>query len=224
MRKSLLLASVAALMAAPAFAADLPARSEPVAPMAPIAAPPAFSWTGFYVGANAGWHWADSDALGGKDDDFTAGGTLGYNMQYGRYVVGLEGDWNWADTKRGTTFVDGTGAVTGTASNKMDWIATARARLGFAFDRFMLYGTGGFAFADVDSTINLTTGGTGGGGDTRWGWTVGGGLEYSLMNNWSTKVEYLYYQLESKNYGVGGSTFKSKPEGSILRAGLNYRF
>jgi len=180
MRKSLLLASVAALMAAPAFAADLPARSGPVAPMAPIAAPPAFSWTGFYVGANAGWHWADSDNLGGKDDDFTAGGTLGYNMQYGRYVVGLEGDWNWADTKRGTALTGG--LVGDNASSGMDWIATARARLGFAFDRFMLYGTGGFAFADVDSTINFN-GATGGNSDTRWGWTVGGGLEYSLMNN-----------------------------------------
>jgi outer membrane immunogenic protein len=221
MPQRLTLAAAVALIAAPAFAADIPARRAPAAPVIPMVVSPAFDWTGFYVGANAGWHWADSDGLGRNADDFTAGGTLGYNVQYGQYVMGLEGDWNWADATRRRALA---GGLTGdAASSGTDWIATARARLGFAVDRFMVYGTGGFAFADVDTSINFN-GATGGNSDTRWGWTLGAGLEYSLMNNWSTKVEYLYYQLESKSYAVGGGGFKSRPEGGILRAGLNYRF
>ncbi len=241
MRKSFLLASVAAVMAAaPAFAADLPRRSEPLAPMAPIAAPPAFSWTGFYVGANAGWHWADTNSnysyatgvtgpggFGGEEDGFTAGATVGYNMQYNQFVVGLEGDWNWVDVSRGgrgTIVSGGAGVISGNSS--MDWLATGRARIGLAYDRFMIYGTGGLAVAEVDVNSTINGFGTGGGSDTRWGWTVGGGVEYSLMNNWSTKVEYLYYKLEDKSYSLpaGFGSFKSEPEGSILRAGLNYRF
>jgi len=237
MRKSLLIASAAAMLAVPAFAADLPRRTQPVA-SAPIIVPPAFSWTGFYLGANAGWQWTDTNqsvsysaaegtgpSFGGEKDGFTAGATLGYNMQFDQFVVGLEGDWNWVDVSRSGSGVTSIGGTAVSGSSSTDWLATARARFGVAFDRFLVYGTGGFAFANVDSTV--TFGGvTTGDDDMRWGWTLGGGVEYSLMNNWSAKVEYLYYQLEKKNYSLalGGGSFRSEPEGSIVRAGLNYRF
>jgi outer membrane immunogenic protein len=260
MRKMLFLSSAAALLGAvPAFAADLPSRrTEPVAPTTRTM-PPVFTWTGLYAGANVGWNWSQGDATlhGGSSvlglgtsvksdnkDGVTGGGQVGYNWQYDQFVFGAEGDFNYIDTKHSRTFstagVSGLGAALAngsTISSKMNWLGTARARLGVAYDRFLIYGTGGFAYADVEDRATVTTTipvvmafqSNGGKSDTRFGWTIGGGVEYAFMNNWSTKVEYLYYKLENKTYAVSGAygslgTLKSKPEGSILRAGLNYRF
>src|SRR5215207_7533365 len=204
--KKILLASVALFgFAGAAAAADLPMRAAPPAPI--IAAAPIFTWTGFYVGVNAGFGWSDDDfdSVDLADDDndggFVGGAQVGYNYQIGSFVVGLEGDIQYADFGReGAFVVDGT---TYDVDNS-DWFGTVRARAGVAFDRALIYATGGFAFAD-DAT----------------GWTVGGGLEYAFTNNLSAKVEGLYVNLDQDDNFLG---IDNDAEFGVVRAGLNFRF
>ncbi|MBD2745100.1 porin family protein [Microvirga sp. BT688] len=209
--KKILLASVALFgFAGAAAAADLPVRSAPPAPI--IAAAPIFTWTGFYVGVNAGYGWSndDFDAIDFADDEddggFVGGAQVGYNYQIGSFVVGLEGDIQYADFGREGAFdIDGDGPDDGVFESS-DWFGTVRARAGVAFDRALIYATGGFAFAD-DST----------------GWTVGGGLEYAFTNNLSAKIEGLYVNLENDDdFDFDG--FDGETDFGVIRAGLNFRF
>jgi outer membrane immunogenic protein len=206
--KKILLSSVALLgLATGAMAADLPSRRAP-API--VAAAPIFTWTGFYVGVNAGYGWSNDDfdaiALADDDDDggFIGGAQVGYNYQIGSFVVGLEGDIQYADFGRDGAFdVDGDDIADGEFDNS-DWFGTVRARAGVAFGQALIYATGGFAFAD-DAT----------------GWTVGGGLEYAFTNNLSAKIEGLYVNLEGDDDIVG---FDNDADFGVVRAGLNFRF
>jgi outer membrane immunogenic protein len=121
-------------------------------------------------------------------------------------VVGLEGDVQYADFGRDGVFdFDGDG-VFDDDFNTSDWFGTVRARAGVAFDRALIYATGGFAFAD-DST----------------GWTVGGGVEYAFTNNLSAKIEGLYVNLDGDddNFLPG---FDNEVDFGVVRAGLNFRF
>jgi outer membrane immunogenic protein len=209
--KKILLASVALFgFAGAAAAADLPMRAAPPAPI--IAAAPIFTWTGFYVGVNAGYGWSNDDfdavdfADEGDDGGFVGGAQVGYNYQIGSFVVGLEGDIQYADFGREGAFdVDGDGDEDGVFETS-DWFGTVRARAGVAFDRALIYATGGFAFAD-DST----------------GWTAGGGVEYAFTNNLSLKVEGLYVNLENDDdFDFDG--FDGETDFGVIRAGLNFRF
>ena len=236
----ILLASVALFgFAGAAAAADLPVRSAPPAPI--IAAAPLFTWTGFYVGVNAGYGWGndgdDNNFLGfgavnptvptgfgnvapvvpagvgfptgfaasnGDDGGFVGGAQVGYNYQIGSFVVGLEGDIQYADFGADGTFdFDGDG-VFDDDFDSSDWFGTVRARAGVAFDRALIYATGGFAFAD-DAT----------------GWTVGGGVEYAFTNNLSAKIEGLYVNLDNDDDFPG---FDGETDFGVVRAGLNFRF
>jgi outer membrane immunogenic protein len=210
----LLLSSVALLsLTAGAMAADLPSRRAP-API--VAAVPVFTWTGFYVGVNAGYGWNDGTNVtfpdgtvistnGNDDGGFVGGAQIGYNYQIGSFVVGLEGDIQYADF--GDNRYDfGTAGIFEDGSD--DWFGTVRARAGVAFDRALVYATGGFAFAD-----------------DRAGWTLGGGLEYAFTNNLTAKVEGLYVNLEDQDFTFNGLTFSSEEqEFGVVRAGLNYKF
>ncbi|KFG70406.1 outer membrane protein [Microvirga sp. BSC39] len=203
--KKILLSSVALLgLATGAVAADLPSRRAP-API--IAAAPIFTWTGFYVGVNAGYGWSDDDfdsvALADDDNDggFVGGAQVGYNYQIGSFVVGLEGDIQYADFGREGAFV--VGGTTYDIDNS-DWFGTVRARAGVAFDRALIYATGGFAFADEAN-----------------GWTVGGGVEYAFTNNLSAKIEGLYVNLDNDDDFPG---FDGETDFGVVRAGLNFRF
>jgi len=212
--KKYLLSSVAALglvAAGAASAADLPSRKGPV--VAPIYAP-IFTWTGFYVGVNAGYGWNANDSItvGGVtfdlDDEggFVGGAQAGYNYQIGSFVVGLEGDIQYADFGGDDRFdFDGDG-ILDDDFNTSDWFGTVRARAGVAFDRALIYATGGFAFAD-----NAT------------GWTVGGGLEYAFTNNLSAKIEGLYVNLDQDD-NFPGLDLDNDAEFGVVRAGLNFRF
>jgi outer membrane immunogenic protein len=207
--KKILLASVALFgFAGAASAADLPVRAAPPAPI--IAAAPIFTWTGFYVGVNAGYGWSNNDFdavdIADEDDDggFVGGAQVGYNYQIGSFVVGLEGDVQYADFGADGTFdFDGDG-VFDDDFDSSDWFGTVRARAGVAFDRALIYATGGFAFAD-DAT----------------GWTVGGGVEYAFTNNLSAKIEGLYVNLEGDDDFPG---FDNETDFGVVRAGLNFRF
>jgi outer membrane immunogenic protein len=209
--KKILLASVALFgFAGAASAADLPMRAAPPAPV--IAAAPIFTWTGFYVGVNAGYGWSndDFDAVDFADDEddggFVGGAQVGYNYQIGSFVVGLEGDIQYADFgAEGAFDVDGDGDEDGVFESS-DWFGTVRARAGVAFGQALIYATGGFAFAD-DST----------------GWTAGGGVEYAFTNNLSLKVEGLYVNLENDDdFDFDG--FDGETDFGVIRAGLNFRF
>ena len=215
--KKYLLASVAALglvAAGAASAADLPSRKGPIA--APVYMPPAFTWTGFYVGANAGYGWGNVNANGwtnlGDLDGFVGGGQVGYNYQMGQFVVGLEADLQGADLSSGNNL--------GLLRVKTDYFGTVRARVGVAFDRFMPYVTGGWAYGNVKTSVPLF--GISTDRSHTGGWALGGGLEYAVTNNIIAGVEYLYVDLGDKR--VLGSNVKLGTDFSVVRARLSYKF
>jgi outer membrane immunogenic protein len=199
---------------AAAQAADLP-RQMPA--KAPVYVEPPFTWTGFYVGINGGGAFGRSsfgpafptafDTSGGL-----VGGTIGYNWQFNNFVFGLEGDAAWADI-RGNA-VCGAGV---TCSVRSDFLATVRGRLGYAFDRFMPYVTGGLAVG------NIRTGVTGFGTNdvTNAGYALGAGVEYAFARNWSAKLEYLYVDLD-RGGTIAGT--RARFDENIVRAGVNYHF
>jgi outer membrane immunogenic protein len=203
-----------------ASAADIPRRPAPAPAQAPYFAPP-YNWTGFYVGINGGGAWGTSrwDSTGSFDvSGGLVGGTLGYNWQAGAIVFGIEGDINWTDIDGRTNTACPLGCRT-----ENGWLGTVRGRIGYAFDRFMPYVTGGLAFGDVDAR----TPGSPGASSDRTGWTVGAGLEFALAGNWTAKAEYLYVDLGSFNCGLNCGAFTPDNvsfKTNVLRVGLNYRF
>jgi len=224
--RRVLLASVALLSfgIGASVAADLP-RSMPT--KAPAMVPLAYNWTGFYLGINGGYGWGSSDWSGGvvggsSPNGWLVGGTVGYNWQApgSPFVFGLEGDLGWADFR--DSFTNAT-CVTG-CETKLNWLGTARGRLGYAWDRFMVYGTGGAAFGEVETNVA----GLAGASDTNVGWTAGAGIEGAIGANWTAKVEYLYVDLGNVSCGVtacGGAVATSGDfTTNVVRGGLNYRF
>ena len=230
MRNLLLAATALTVVSAPAFAADLPART---APVAPVAYAPAFTWSGFYVGVNAGYGWADGTDVfvtsptgvvsafsGGNNGGFTGGGQIGYNFQTGAIVFGLETDIQYADFGGGRTF-----APSLVTTDSGSYWGSVRGRLGFAADRALFYVTGGLAYGDIGESVF-------GNNDVRVGWTLGGGVEYAFTNNWTAKVEGLYVDIDRGNKagaittnGVLYTATQSSDSGfGVVRAGLNYKF
>ncbi|SRR5579871_5587444 len=215
----LLLTSVAGS----AFAADLPAP--PAAPYtkAPAIVSPAVNWSGFYIGAMGGYGSENTSDQFGIKGGF-AGGTVGYNWQFGQFVAGIEADGAWADINNSVTQV--VGVVPVTASAKVDALATVRGRFGVAFDQVLLYGTGGLAIADTKlsaSALGLTFSDS----QTMTGWTAGAGIEWMFLPHWSVKGEYLYRSFSSQTFfaaqvppGVTTGTLNIN-SGQV---GINYHF
>ncbi|HZP76331.1 MAG TPA: outer membrane protein [Pseudolabrys sp.] len=182
-------------------------------------APAAHSWTGFYIGLNGGYGWGSSswDSAGGiSPKGGLAGATIGYNLQTGSWVWGLEGDIDWSGIKGNVA------CGAGTCETSNTWLGTARGRIGYAWDNFMPYVTGGAAFGGLKATNSLT----GSASTTRIGWTLGAGLEYALWQNWSVKAEYLYADLGKFDCGIscGAAPDNVSFKTNIVRAGINYRF
>jgi outer membrane immunogenic protein len=204
-------------------AADLPYQAPPPV----IAAVPFFTWTGFYVGVNAGWGWREDDEEsvfltpgpgtpglagtlvfpGNGDGGFTGGGQIGYNYQIGSFVIGVEADIQYADTDEDQTvvFLPGAG-FTGTFvpgvfnSNAPEWWGSVRARLGFAIDRVLIYGTGGLAYTEDAA-----------------GWALGGGVEWALPVNWfgssavTFGVEGLWLSIDQDDDNANGFVGRFTP-------------
>ncbi len=209
MYRRILLASVGAIaLAGSAFAADLPSRAPP-----PVYVPPApiFTWTGIYIGGQIGYAWGTSNTnLGDNFGDYTSfstnnsgvigGAHVGYNLQLSQFVVGLEGDVDGSSLSK-TVYGDpligaGTGFgvyVPTTISGNLGVQGSIRGRVGYAWDRVLLYATGGVAFGGFNGSISTPIG-YDSASTTRVGWTVGGGLEYAVTNNWSIRAEYRYTQ------------------------------
>jgi len=241
--KELLGAATAAVLvfaADAALAADLPTK-------APAYAPPIiYNWTGFYIGAHVGAGWGDTTATDDRATNgscwnrcgfqwtarpkgFVGGGQAGYNWQAGNIVFGVEGDVGFLGTRGSAAAIISTDTIVHTDGG---FYATARGRLGLAFNTTLVYGTGGWIGADLGSTVNDNIGSsvnTNDGG-FKSGWIAGGGMEFAAIGPWSIKVEVLHYDLGDKQVGGiccgGGVTqfFGIKETGNIARMGLNYRF
>jgi outer membrane immunogenic protein len=224
-------ASVAAISTA-ASAADLKA---PVS-RAPVMAPaPVFNWTGVYIGAHAGYGWGNKDfsfpgfgSFADFDvDGWLFGGQVGFNYQINQFVFGLEGDISWSDINGST----GCLIATVTCSADVNWVGSITGRFGVAFDRALIYVKGGLAFADDDyvvaapAPIIFLPAGAVSAGETKVGWTIGAGVEYSFAPNWSAKLEYQYMDL-----GSDGITFSDGTPADVdqqlhlVKFGINYRF
>jgi outer membrane immunogenic protein len=165
------------------------------------------NWSGLYIGVNGGYGWNNDSGLFTDPTGGFGGGQIGYNVQSGNLVFGLETDFE------GSGISDS--AIGNTSS--LDWFGSVRGRLGYAFDRVLVYGTGGFAYGRV---VN-----TGFPGETQTGWTAGGGLEYKFTPNWSGKVEYQFISLDATDpFGAGrlGDAALGRTEVNTIRVGLNY--
>jgi outer membrane immunogenic protein len=214
-----------------ASAADLPIKARPMAPVAM-----AYNWTGCHIGGNVGGKWVRTSgsvlvgptalsapgtvAFADADSStLIAGGQVGCDWQApgSPFVFGVEGDLDWQRWSRGNTLAPG--AIIPApfiAGDNFEWHSnwqgSVRGRLGYAWDRFMLYATGGVAFTNVTVGTNFITTVAGGftfpadivsDSKTVWGPTVGGGLEYAFTNNFSAGIEGRYSWYQSQTYNAG---------------------
>jgi outer membrane immunogenic protein len=195
MMRKILLTSVAVIAtSASAFAADLPSRRQAPPPYLPP--PPIFTWTGIYVGGQIGYEFGRDNAFApnvfgsatsSSPNGVVGGAHIGYNYQINQFVVGIEGDVNGSSYSGNSS----TAFFANTVSTKTPIDGSVRGRVGVAFDRALFYATGGAAFADIKDSY---TGPFGSSqiSNGRVGWTVGGGVEYAITNNWSVRGEYRY--------------------------------
>jgi len=223
--KKIIAATVLLISAGTASAADLP-QAMPYA-KAPIT--PAYDWTGFYIGAMGGYGWSDTVratvgglALSASSSDIQGGfggGTLGYNWQAGQAVFGLEADAVWSDMNFSQT------SLGITLADKVQSFGSVTGRVGFAANAALFYVKGGYAWADNQLSASAL-GVTFSESHMHSGWTIGGGLEYMFVPNWSGKIEYMYADYRNATYlaafapggiGLGLTT-------NTVKAGVNYHF
>ena len=199
-----------------------------------------YNWTGPYIGAFVGadvWgreNWvyqanrAKVDGLG--FDGYVVGGQVGYNVQMGQTVVGIEADYGWSNAHGGKSCPN---ANFFTCEVEADNLATVTGRLGYAWGRALFYAKGGFAFGDITLQTRQNTGAAvapsntpvNGSSETLVGYTLGGGMEFALTDHVSAKAEYLYYDLGSGNYVVDSNQrVDGDTHGSSVRIGLNWHF
>lgn len=241
-----IIASILAVIGSSAgLAADLPARQAPPTIVAPPIVP-IFVWAGPYAGVNVGY-------IGGYDrydytvapegnpvivgssnrhgDGVIGGAQIGYNFAIGNVVFGPEADFDGSSlrssgTAEGLVFT-GTNV---TLSSRLNYLGTVRGRLGYSFDRLLIYGTGGFAYANVTQSttapeLEVATRTT----NTHTGYAVGGGLEFAVSRNLILRAEYLrvdlgrrtVIQTDDENLAY---RFTQRPVYNIGRVGLSYLF
>jgi len=235
MRKFLLTTSALVAMAASASAADL-ARKAPPPPLPPPA--PVYNWNGFYIGVMGGYGWSDrvnvtvAGFTFGSSGDLRGGfvgGTIGYNYQFAGspLVIGLEADGAWANllaTRSATA-----GVLVATLEDKIDAFGSVTGRLGYAWGPGLLYVKGGWAWADNRVTATLSAPAvvlSASESHVHSGWTIGGGLEYLFVPNWSAKIEYMYADYGSASYagGVAAGGFGLSATVHTIKGGINYHF
>jgi outer membrane immunogenic protein len=241
LRKPLLAGAAVALVANPAFAG----------PPAPVVAPvSSFSWTGCYVGGHVGGGWGESvltnfsePPLGPASpaadiSGWLAGGQFGCNYQFaGNWVAGVEVADSWANI-RGVSdpFFGGKSVF----SAQKDWIASGAARVGYAWDRWLIYAKGGVAWVGDKFNVSGTYAGLPyyvESSQTRSGWTIGGGVEWAFWQNWSANLEYAYYDFGSRSDVLSGAYVGGQLAGErisvpatirqnlqTITLGINYHF
>ena len=235
--------TIVVLLAAPAMAADMPVKA-PVAP-APVGVAH-YSWTGFYIGVNAGFAWGRATATdspastgacwatcgtrwGPDVDSFIGGGQAGWNVQLQNWVLGIEGDVGYLGLKGRAADAENDDELF--VKTRGGLFATLRGRAGVLLSPTVLvYGSGGAIYADTRTNVSRTTTNFKTSNADPWGWTAGGGVEARLNPAWSWKLEYLYYDLGKDRVdgpiGITGITqfFPVQQAGHIVRGGINYRF
>ena len=240
MKRALIAWLVLIVHASLALAADLPIHPTPLSGVNYLPAP--YNWGGGYFGLNGGYAFGTSDwtlgsvSTGGfRTSGFLFGGTLGGNFQYGRVVVGLEGDVDWSGLSGSTSnaLCGPLGAPAGFAGpckTKSDWLSTARGRAGYAFDRILLFATGGLALANVQLAITNPAGSV---SNVEAGWIVGTGIEYAFADMWTAKLEYLFVDfgkitckgvgpVATACIGLGGGSVTLTE--NVIRGGVNFKF
>lgn len=227
--------AVAAFCSAPVLAADMPTKN----PVYKTAAAPVFNWTGFYVGADAGYLWSDTawtyPGVGGvgtsrpEPKDFLAGGHVGYRYQFpSNIVAGIELDASHIFGGKTSAPIPGPSP----AGQFLDlkWTGSVRGQLGVASGPLLAYVTGGAAVIALKGCTQATVGAPCIAGDIfsddRWGWTIGGGLDYALAGNWSARVEYLFADYGARTYatGAGAGLVRVDLRTNVVRGGLSYKF
>jgi outer membrane immunogenic protein len=227
-----------------ASAADMP---PPYFKAPPVVAAP--SWTGFYLGVNVGGAFATGDvdfsvangpAFASINQAFSGvigGGQIGYNWQFGSFVAGVEADFQGSSLK-GTLNAPCAIAIcapiglSAAYSQSIPWFGTARARLGYTQDSWLIYATGGYAYARLETSATATAGpliAAFNANEIRSGWTAGAGIEVGLAPNWSAKLEYLYVDLGTTRTtwalaGIPPINDDARVTMNVVRAGVNYRF
>jgi outer membrane immunogenic protein len=219
--------ALAALASSSALAADLPVRrGMPVKAPEPVVAY-GYNWSGFYLGGHAGGAFGEKcfTYLGVDEgchdhNGFAGGGQVGFNVQSGQFVFGVEFSGTWADLSGSHTspnfFPD-------TIHSDTDTILLLTGRVGLAFDRALLYVTGGGAW--VRNEFEYRTAGTTFTSEhNRTGWTIGAGLEYGLSPNWSIAAQYNYIDLGEKDVNFAFGAYQAESHIHLATARLNYRF
>ena len=252
MKRVLLIAGAFALFGGgQGLAADLPPAAPPPA-KAPAAyvPPPVYNWSGFYIGGNLGAAWTNGNFTDTAGHTFTGGGTsttqfagggqVGANYEFwGGAVIGVEADFDWLPntSNQSSIVTDIPTGATATLSANNRWLTTVTGRLGYAFDRVLVYAKGGGAWVG-SSTPTLTVTPLGGAPtpfstsiNSNWGWTAGAGVEWAFWGTWSVRAEYDYIGLNSQTFTVPvaaapfGPTFTGNNRNiSLFTAGLNYKF
>lgn len=179
-----------------ALAADLAVKAPPLTP-------PVYDWSGLYVGGFGGYGFGNHNINNATGQvgfaDFTAnfesqgpfgGGEIGYNFMLGNLLLGVEADGAGANIRGNDNF-----ALGWNDANRLNWVASVRARSGITVDRLLLFFTGGWAFGDIDHTNTNPGVGVDAFTSHRNGWTAGGGLAYAITDNLIAKIEYRYYGL-----------------------------
>jgi outer membrane immunogenic protein len=159
-----------------------------------------------------------------RDTGAVAGGQIGYNWQQRDWVFGVEADGSWAGLKKTVSFQP---AFPHIKNEKIDWLASVRGRLGWAFGDTLFYATGGVAFAHFDAGWAQVGGPARLQVDsTRVGWVAGGGVERIFTRHWSARAEFLHYGLGKKTVSstIGGTyTTAFRHDVSVVRLGINFR-
>ncbi len=224
-----------------------------------VAAPPSapiFNWTGFYAGVQAGSSWSSTTddvgphgflpaAIRQSVNPDPSGGIVGahagYNYQLNMAVLGIETDLSFANIRGRDSVLAPNGSNFTNADQRIDWFSTVRGRIGFTPDgQWLVYGTGGWAFGGAKlntSVISVAPCGIGicevgpTVSKTLTGWTGGGGAEYALLNNWTFKFQYLYYDLGKISHRITDTTSgisdfgpTANFKGNIIEMGWSYKF
>jgi outer membrane immunogenic protein len=230
--RNLWLGSVFAVLVASGYVAN-------AADMAPYGA--SYSWTGFYIGGHAGGAWDNRDVglfdtISGekigigktKASGFLGGGQIGLDYQFApNWVIGIEADVSGANLKNtGLNNSGSTNISVGSVQhdNTIDLFGTVRGRVGYASSNWLLFGSGGFAWANEEVT-RTQPGTVEKASNTGKGWTAGGGLEWGFAQNWTARAEYLHVELgaESFVFPLAHVRNDAKVTMEIARFGVNYR-
>ena len=211
MKRFIPMVGLLALLAAPALAAD---RRVPVQQYQPTYSQPrAYNWNGLYVGAHSGASFDRFQGVRKKSrSEVLLGGQVGYNLQMGGLVTGLEADISMNGLGKGAKRTGGTSA-------DMRYVSTLKARAGFAFDRFLVYGLGGVAYGSLKASDGLVSK-----EKSKVGYVVGAGAEYGITDNLSAKLEYNYVSLGKQNFKFANGRTRVGVNEHLVKAGLNYRF